>query len=83
MVYQTNVSLWQTEDVRIRQQVAGAPDGRVLNLEFPGGTSLLFMGPKGKLLAMFRAIETSLLEGDEDADIFFGERDETEELFPL
>jgi hypothetical protein len=75
MVYQTSVSMFGVDDVRIRLLEAenSKAQTRVLTIGFPGGTELRFMGPKGRLLAMFRAVETSLLEDDPDADVFFGE----------
>jgi hypothetical protein len=49
-----------------------------------GGSEIIFHAQPGKLLALFRAIETALLENDPDSEIFFdGDRelDDAERLF--
>ena len=78
----TNIYLRGVPSVRILTALATRPGETTdwVTIETPDGDEVSFMGQPGKLLALFRAIETSILERDPDSEIFFDHDSTYEEL---
>lgn len=64
--------------IRLDEQVTRTFVGVVI-----GGSTMSFCGPRDHLLALFRAIETSLLEYAPDANVHFGSDSEQPDEEPF
>lgn len=88
MSIQTNIHLRGVPSVRIltdntsRVVVTHATSSWV-TIDTNDGNEVTFYGQPGKLLALFRAIETSILERDPDSEVSFLNDATYEEQFPL
>jgi len=85
MSIQTNIHLRGVPSVRILTDPEPYGAGRKVTtpwvtIDTNDGNEVTFYGQPGKLLALFRAIETLILERDPDSEIFF-DHDQTCEEF--
>jgi len=86
MTIATNIHLRGVPSVRILTEhednfYSGNKTTSYVTIETNDGNEVTFFGQPGKLLALFRAIETSILERDPDCEVTFLEDSTYEELF--